>query len=260
MFVLVLALASISVARGSVPPCAQEGVAYKDPAVTRKNGGKPYDALACQMYCETTPDCNFFTYYQESKDCWLLGADAIMTPNVAGAVSGPEDCNHMREGSNVAMSEPNPLSKYPDVKVAPQSPEISERVAAQDDTDGVLAASSGGSDFPFGWVLGGAAAGLGVAGLGALLWTKSGGMGRSRKRTSRGVKVDGKDQTGVSSEDRPLMQGTVPVPSPFQPAFQMQSMPQATPYFAPPSPMMNQPYRMPAYGHPPQAYAPRYYA
>ena len=86
-----------------------------------------------------------------------------MTPNVAGAVSGPEDCNHMREGSNVATSEPNPLSKYPDVKVAPQSPEISERVAAQDDTDGVLAASSGGSDFPFGWVLGCSAAIEGIA-------------------------------------------------------------------------------------------------
>jgi hypothetical protein len=22
----------------------------------------------CQMYCETNPDCSFFTYYEESKD------------------------------------------------------------------------------------------------------------------------------------------------------------------------------------------------
>ena len=81
------------------------------------------------------------------QDCWLLGTNAIRTPNVAGAVSGLEDCTHMLKGSNIALPEPNPLQKYPDVKVIPQA----QRVVASDET--VVDASPPSSGFPMSWVL-----------------------------------------------------------------------------------------------------------
>lgn len=66
---------------------------------------------------------------------------------MAGAVSGPEDCTHMLKGSNIALPEPNPLQKYPDVKVIPQA----QRVVASDET--VVDASPPSSGFPMSWVL-----------------------------------------------------------------------------------------------------------
>ena len=116
----------------------------QDSSVPKSNGGKPYDALACQMYCETDPECSFFTYYQESKDCWLLGSKAVRMPNVDGAVSGPEDCSHMQSG--VVAAEPNPLKEYPDVQV------IAQRTVA--DANDTLVDTAEGSRFPMNWVLG----------------------------------------------------------------------------------------------------------
>ena len=86
------------------------------------------------------------------QDCWLLGSDAIRVPNVAGAVSGQEDCSHMLRGSTIAIDEPNPLTKYPDVAVTPQA---LQRVVAADANNLIVDAGPAASPgFPFGWVLG----------------------------------------------------------------------------------------------------------
>ena len=53
----------------------------------------------------------------------------------------------MLKGSNIALPEPNPLQKYPDVKVIPQA----QRVVASDET--VVDASPPSSGFPMSWVL-----------------------------------------------------------------------------------------------------------
>eukprot|EP00438_Fugacium_kawagutii_P025311 Skav201471 [mRNA] locus=scaffold663:95530:98513:+ [translate_table: standard] len=147
MLVKAVAFATLVVVESGIPRCAEVGVAYKDNLTL---------LVRCQMYCETNPDCSFFTYYEESKDCWLLGSDAIRVPNVAGAVSGPEDCNHMLRGSTIAIDEPNPLTKYPDVAVTPQAV---QRVVATDEHGfpvevGQVGATAS-SGFPLGWVLGG---------------------------------------------------------------------------------------------------------
>ena len=86
------------------------------------------------------------------QDCWLLGSDAIRVPNVAGAVSGQEDCNHMLRGTTVGIDEPNPLTKYPDVAVIPQA---SQRVVAADANNMIVGSgTTARSQFPFSWVLG----------------------------------------------------------------------------------------------------------
>ena len=81
-----------------------------------------------------------------------MGSDAIRVPNVAGAVSGQEDCSHMLRGSTIAIDEPNPLTKYPDVAVTPQA---LQRVVAADANNLIVDAGPTASPgFPFGWVLG----------------------------------------------------------------------------------------------------------
>lgn len=84
------------------------------------------------------------------QDCWLLGSDAIRVPNVPGAVSGPEDCSHLLTGNTVAI-EPNPLTKYPDVEVAPQA---AQRVVGADQSEATVVGNPAASGFPISWVFG----------------------------------------------------------------------------------------------------------
>lgn len=239
-----LSIATLIVVESGIPPCAEVGVAYKDPALTKHNGGKPYDALACQMYCETNPDCSFFTYYEESKDCWLLGSDAIRVPNVAGAVSGQEDCSHMLRGSTISIDEPNPLTKYPDVAVTPQA---LQRVVAADANNLIVdAGPTASSGFPFGWVLGGAACGLIAAGFGAFLLAKSeGSKARSQLSSSyvssRGVKVESPEtvdrvplmEQGIKSSQS--SQAQLFQPAPFQASLSVPPPSQAASVFTNPA-------------------------
>ena len=85
------------------------------------------------------------------QDCWLLGSDAIRVPNVPGAVSGPEDCSHLLTGNTIAIDEPNPLTKYPDVQVTPQA---AQRVVGADESQATVAGNPTVSGFPISWVFG----------------------------------------------------------------------------------------------------------
>lgn len=85
------------------------------------------------------------------QDCWLLGSDAIRVPNVPGAVSGPEDCSHLLTGNTVAIDERNPLTKYPDVEVAPQA---AQRVVGADQSEATVVGNPAASGFPISWVFG----------------------------------------------------------------------------------------------------------
>lgn len=85
------------------------------------------------------------------QDCWLLGSDAIRVPNVPGAVSGPEDCSHLLTGNTVAIDERNPLTKYPDVEVAPQA---TQRVVGADQSEATVVGNPAASGFPISWVFG----------------------------------------------------------------------------------------------------------
>mmetsp|Transcript_22257 Transcript_22257/g.51508 ORF Transcript_22257/g.51508 Transcript_22257/m.51508 type:complete len:332 (-) Transcript_22257:113-1108(-) len=85
-----------AVAEISVPDCATAGHSYVDPSVTALNGGEPADAKACQTTCADTVGCSVFTYYTDSKGCWMMTALAkIRTPVLPSdqfAISGPRVC------------------------------------------------------------------------------------------------------------------------------------------------------------------------
>eukprot|EP00439_Symbiodinium_sp_Y106_P035754 s345_g4.t1 len=58
------------------PSCAAAGASYVDPSVPQENGGTPEDAAACQELCGKTPGCAVFTFYSDSKGCWLMTTQA----------------------------------------------------------------------------------------------------------------------------------------------------------------------------------------
>ncbi|CAE7529235.1 MGD1 [Symbiodinium microadriaticum] len=213
IFRLVLVALPLLVVRSAIPPCAIKGTAYKDPEVTKPNGGKPYDALACQMYCETNPDCTVFTYYKDSKDCWLLGT-AVVDPTGNGddVISGPEDCNHLLPGT-AGKIEPNPLRQYPGVVVKSEEPAVSAREAAVSDS-AVADSEPPSSGFPWAWLLGGCAVGAVLVGV---YWCAAGEK-RARGKTSRGTKVEA-DLEIPQSDQMPLVEPRGPLANPAQPAW-----------------------------------------
>eukprot|EP00438_Fugacium_kawagutii_P036670 Skav201371 [mRNA] locus=scaffold176:405030:408985:- [translate_table: standard] len=79
------------------PLCAKKGVSYTDPNIVALNGGRPPDAMTCQKACALTASCHFFTFYTDSKGCWLMTDQAKLNekgevPSEAFAVSGPKSC------------------------------------------------------------------------------------------------------------------------------------------------------------------------
>ncbi|CAJ1355214.1 unnamed protein product [Effrenium voratum] len=80
-----------------IPSCAVTGKSYSHPTVTVLNGGRPMEASDCQRECELTAMCSFFTFYTDSRGCWLLPSGAKLEPrhevaSEAYAVSGPKIC------------------------------------------------------------------------------------------------------------------------------------------------------------------------
>lgn len=83
-----------------IPACAVKGVSFSDPTVQTLNGGQPMDAITCQKACAFTASCAHFTYYTDSKGCWLLTAaaqlnekgDDAFRPSEIYAISGPKEC------------------------------------------------------------------------------------------------------------------------------------------------------------------------
>jgi len=58
--------------------------------------GQPFHLMSsvqCQTHCLNTPGCAVFAFWQESQECWLGNADAVLvSAPTLGAVSGPAAC------------------------------------------------------------------------------------------------------------------------------------------------------------------------
>eukprot|EP00931_Biecheleriopsis_adriatica_P100919 TRINITY_DN76154_c0_g1_i1.p1 TRINITY_DN76154_c0_g1~~TRINITY_DN76154_c0_g1_i1.p1 ORF type:complete len:935 (+),score=206.57 TRINITY_DN76154_c0_g1_i1:62-2806(+) len=80
------------VANAKKPACAFGGKALHDVEVKAVNGGYPEDATHCQAACSTAPSCQVFTYYVDTKACWLQGAGSTTFDSPA-AISGAKDCS-----------------------------------------------------------------------------------------------------------------------------------------------------------------------
>eukprot|EP00930_Biecheleria_cincta_P045650 TRINITY_DN3145_c0_g1_i1.p1 TRINITY_DN3145_c0_g1~~TRINITY_DN3145_c0_g1_i1.p1 ORF type:complete len:1615 (-),score=264.69 TRINITY_DN3145_c0_g1_i1:94-4938(-) len=91
---------SALIASVAKPSCANSGKAYRDPLVTYPNGAYLADATHCQMSCRINPSCRVFTYFANSKACWLQG-DNTTTVESEFAISGPQSCEE-HDASNLA--------------------------------------------------------------------------------------------------------------------------------------------------------------
>eukprot|EP00435_Cladocopium_sp_Y103_P024397 s2602_g6.t1 len=74
------------------PPCAFDGRGYTDIKVTSPSG-RELDATSCQKACQLEPTCEFFTHYNNSHMCWLMGKSAtLMDQPDPKATSGAKSC------------------------------------------------------------------------------------------------------------------------------------------------------------------------
>ncbi|CAE8719503.1 unnamed protein product, partial [Polarella glacialis] len=86
----VLAAAALGV--DSTEECLTVGIAYNDSQVQGAfNGGVLPDAAACQASCAAGPYCAHFTFYNNSKACWLQG-DKVHSFEEKDAISGLGNC------------------------------------------------------------------------------------------------------------------------------------------------------------------------
>ena len=74
------------------PSCSNRGKAYRDSKVTSPNGAYLENAQLCQDACARSFYCQRFTYYIDSKACWLQGSNVteFETPM---AIAGPRACD-----------------------------------------------------------------------------------------------------------------------------------------------------------------------
>ncbi|CAE7739294.1 unnamed protein product [Symbiodinium pilosum] len=78
------------------PTCSIDGKHYMDEKVWSPNGGVQTDASGCQRVCLADVGCSFWTFYNSSHMCWLLGQHATLgTIPDSTATSGPKSCNAM---------------------------------------------------------------------------------------------------------------------------------------------------------------------
>jgi len=124
---LVLVAASALGSRAAVPACAQTGYGYKSTILT-VNGGFPEDASACQALCAEKTSCTFFTYYTDSKACWLQGAEAVRGVDTATSVSGPKECQPLFNTTQAEQTNqvaPNTVVvQVADVTAVPTAPVV----------------------------------------------------------------------------------------------------------------------------------------
>ena len=73
------------------PSCSNRGQAYHSPTIRTPTGAFVADAAACQLSCQALSSCTKFTFYIDSKACWLLD-DNVTTFESEMAISGPKAC------------------------------------------------------------------------------------------------------------------------------------------------------------------------
>lgn len=75
------------------PPCAFDGRGYTDIHVNVPSGHQ-FDASSCQKECQLRIGCSYFTFYNNSQMCWLMGATAtLMDQPDPKATSGSKTCS-----------------------------------------------------------------------------------------------------------------------------------------------------------------------
>lgn len=101
---LALAVAACSLGQVTAedPPCAKFGQGYNDPKrnstpdggfLTTPNGGFPNSSKLCQDLCANTTYCDHFTYYNNTKGCWLQGNRDDEIIESPFAISGRVRCS-----------------------------------------------------------------------------------------------------------------------------------------------------------------------
>jgi len=76
------------------PSCAFNGEHYMDEKVWSPNGGLQEDASGCQRACLADVGCSYWTFYNKTFTCWLMGPHATLgTIPDSTATSGPKSCN-----------------------------------------------------------------------------------------------------------------------------------------------------------------------
>ncbi|PHJ21681.1 pan domain protein [Cystoisospora suis] len=76
--------------------CFERDVDYEGFDVDKSESGKVPGAWACQLLCQQHADCSFFSWVQESKNCYLKSASAAdakkSDSTTIGMISGPKVC------------------------------------------------------------------------------------------------------------------------------------------------------------------------
>lgn len=180
-----------------VPACATIGEGYSD-QVNGQQHSFADDAMACQEACKRTDICAFFTWYPDTKGCWLQSSSALKNVTFEGVVSGPVRC-------------PGEVTTQVVVDGETGATHVGTVVKTLND--------STGASFPWwAWVL----IGLGIAVLGlCILSFLCCGNRKKSKRSTQKVKKD--IEAPAVPESAPLMPSqrmqAAPAPAPAAPIY-----------------------------------------
>jgi len=95
-----------------LPDCAVEGKGYNDPNMnSTANGNLAESAAHCMEECKGTSYCAYWTWYGDSKACWLQGGSATRTIVNEAAISGPVRCTTAEKAAAAVSSVSGTLNK-----------------------------------------------------------------------------------------------------------------------------------------------------
>lgn len=213
--------ALVAPAMSASPGCAQEEFGYIDPNVPLLDGGLPLDAQGCQDLCKANPMCQVFTYYTQSRGCWLQGGD-LTGQAIPGTVSGPKYC--------------------PDPTLPPKLEPLPPKQPVGKDTAAPVPApvADAGDKLDYRKVIGLAALSVVMAGIAYVMCCQS--EKAKKKPKTRGLDLKPKKEPEPALEvEAPLMMQQPPVPTVAAPMPMYSSYSVAPPVYtatvvAPPSP------------------------
>ncbi|CAE8676022.1 unnamed protein product [Polarella glacialis] len=165
------------------PGCSSYGIGYDDQNV--KASSLMLDAADCQASCASNVLCSVFTFYNNSKECWLQGND-VKQISEKDAISGPAVCPGSAVKSAADINQ----------QIAMDAAEINQQIA-MDVANSTKNASEpepcDPTDYPpsqvpvWTWVLGGLSVAGAAAGAAAYFSVSA---AAKKKRASRGVKME----------------------------------------------------------------------
>jgi len=111
-YLALLAAFAPLVTGADLPDCTVEGKGYNDPNMnTTANGNTVDSATLCMEECKGTSYCAHWTWYSDSKACWLQGSSATRTIVNEAAVSGPVRCTTAAKAAAAVSSVSHTLNK-----------------------------------------------------------------------------------------------------------------------------------------------------